>query len=66
MYGTRKLPRADVRPGMTIIHQKRTWKASANPQDKGLYVFTLFEKIKITDEFIEVVLGKDGEPEIVH
>jgi hypothetical protein len=51
---------------MTIIHQKRTWKASANPQDKGLYVFTLFEKIKITDEFIEVVLGKDGEPEIVH
>ncbi|EFQ7362149.1 cell division protein FtsZ, partial [Salmonella enterica] len=52
-YGTTTLPRTSVVPGMLVKYQGRTYRASANV-GKGLYLFTLFERLRITNEEIEV------------
>ncbi|EJE5205263.1 cell division protein FtsZ [Salmonella enterica] len=60
-YGTTTLPRTRVVPGMLVKYQGRTYRASANV-GKGLYLFTLFERLRITNEEIEVYLNQQGKP----
>lgn len=50
---TRILFRNEVRPGMLIRHDGRTWRASANVE-KGLYLDRLTTKTRINAEFVEV------------
>ncbi|MEG5996938.1 cell division protein FtsZ [Enterobacter ludwigii] len=60
-YGTTTLPRTSVLPGMLVKYQGRTYRASANV-GKGLYLFTLFERLLTTSEEIEVYLNQHGKP----
>lgn len=62
-YGTTTLPRTSVVPGMLVKYQGRTYRASANV-DKGLYLFTLLERLRTTNEEIEVYLNQYGRPAI--
>lgn len=62
-YGTTTLPRTSVLPGMLVRHQGRTYRASANV-DKGLYLLTLSECLRTTNEEIEVYLNHHGKPAI--
>lgn len=50
---TRYMFRDQVRPGMLIRHDGRTWRASANVE-KGLYLDRLTTKTRINAEFVEV------------
>lgn len=61
-YGTTTLPET-VFYGMLVKYQGRTYRASANV-GKGLYLFTLFERLRITSEEIEVYLNQHGKPAI--
>ncbi|ENY2280705.1 cell division protein FtsZ [Salmonella enterica] len=60
-YGTTTLPRTSVVPGMLVKYQGRTYRASANV-GKGLYLFTLFERLRTTNDEIEVYLNQHGKP----
>lgn len=62
-YGTTTLPRTSVVPGMLVKYQGRTYRASANV-GKGLYLFALSERLRTTNEEIEVYLNQHGKPEI--
>ena len=46
---------------MLVKYQGRTYRASANV-GKGLYLFTLFERLLTTSEEIEVYLNQHGKP----
>lgn len=63
MYGTQTLIRQCVTPGMLVIHQGRTWRASANIGGK-LFIHTLYEAKPIRDLLVEVVLNRFGNPEV--
>ena len=63
MYGTQEVIRACVRPGMVVIHDGKTYQASANKNGK-LYLFNLTESKRINDMFVEIRLNSRGEPVI--
>lgn len=54
-HGTQTITRQDVTPGMLIIHEGKTWTASANTNG-NLYIRRLSEAKRINDSEIEVFL----------
>jgi hypothetical protein len=54
---------ADVKPGMLVSHNGKTYRASANTNGK-LYLFNLTERKRITDEFVKVFLNARNEPAV--
>lgn len=64
MYGTEQKPLNEIKPRTLVIHRGRTWTASANTGGY-LYLNSLYEKKRINDPLIEVVLNNSGEPEVV-
>jgi hypothetical protein len=63
-YGTQEVIRQCVAPGMLVKHQGKTWRASVNKGGK-LYLFNLYEAIRITDLMVEIFLDKRGQP-LIH
>lgn len=61
MYGTQEISRETVIPGMLVRHEGKTYKASAN-KGGNLYLFSLTERKRISDEYVEVYLNSRGEP----
>lgn len=57
MSGTQLINLKEVKPGMLIIHQGKTWRASVNKGDK-LYIHTLHEAKPIKDLTVEVITDK--------
>lgn len=62
-YGTELRPRGEIQPGTLVKYKGRTYRASANV-DKGLYLYTLSEKLRTTSNEIEVYLNQYGKPAI--
>lgn len=62
-FGTEEIPRQCVTPGDYVLHNGRTYIASANDIRKHrLYISSLGEKTCIKDCMIKVFLGRDGLP----
>ncbi|MBK4119112.1 cell division protein FtsZ [Pluralibacter gergoviae] len=60
-YGTELRPRRQIEPGTLVKYRGRAYLASANVA-KGLYLFTLSERLRVTTDNIEVYLNRHGEP----
>lgn len=62
-FGTDEIPRQCVTPGDDVLHEGRTYIASANNiKKRKLYIRNLTTKTCITDRMIKVFLGRDGLP----
>ncbi|HAG7655674.1 TPA: killing protein KilR [Escherichia coli] len=62
-FGTDEKPRQCVTPGDYVLHEGRTYIASANNiKKRKLYIRNLTTKTCITDRMIKVFLGRDGLP----
>ncbi|HHY7313340.1 TPA: cell division protein FtsZ [Escherichia coli] len=62
-FRTDEIPRQCVTPGDYVLHEERTYIASANNIEKRkLYIRNFTTKTCITDCMIKVFLGRDGLP----
>ncbi|EHW9963612.1 cell division protein FtsZ [Escherichia coli] len=62
-FGTDEIPRQCVTPGDYVLHEGRTYIASANDIEKHwLYIRGFATQKRINDHMIEVFLGRDGLP----
>lgn len=62
-YGTKTITRQNVTPGMLVIHDGKTWKASANING-NLYIHRLSEAKRINDYEVEVYLDSIDKTQI--
>ena len=62
-FGTDEIPRQCVTPGDYVLHEGRTYIASANNiKKRKLYIRSLTTKTCISDCMIRVFLCRDGLP----
>lgn len=64
MYGTETVTTQNVELGTLVIHDGRTWRASANTNGY-LYLQTVSEVKRIRDSVVDVVLNGFGQPEVM-
>lgn len=64
MDETVEKPRCYIKPGTRIKHNGMPYTAATNVAN-GLYAFSAYEKIRITDFSVQVILNKNGTPLIV-
>ncbi|WP_405050012.1 cell division protein FtsZ [Salmonella enterica subsp. enterica serovar Enteritidis] len=62
-FGTDEIPRQCITPGDYVIHDGRTYIASANNiKKRRLYIRDLTTQRCISDCMVKVFLGRDGLP----
>ena len=62
MYkNTQEVIRAAVRPGMTVIHQGKAFKA-VKQSGKNLHLRTLCESLVTSDIFVTILVDQNQQP----
>lgn len=60
MYGTKEVKREDVKPGQLVRFKGKTWTASCH-RPNALYIKSLMDATRITDEMVEVIITKASD-----